>query len=263
MARKFYNGIEMVGGTLTGLPDPSGNTDAVNLQYVQSLLRGLVIKDAVDAASTGNVSLSTPGSSMDGVTLSNPMRLLLKNQTDPTENGIFNWTGPSTALTRANDADGAGDLQGGSIVYVAAGTANGDKAFAISSPDGDVTIGTDSITWTQFGGGSAYTAGNGLQLVGSAFSILLDSSSGLSVSGSGLKIDTSVVARRFSGNIGNGSATSPTFTHNLGHKNYTVSVHDNSTFAEIECDIVKGDNAVTCTFAAAPSTNAYTVVVVG
>lgn len=269
MAKKFYTGIQMLGGTLTGLPDPSAATDAVNLQTLQSFIRGMIIKDAVDAASTANVTLATPGASIDGVTLTSGDRVLLKNQTNGTENGIYVWTGASSLLTRASDADGTGgqgsELRGGTTVYVASGTANGDKAFVISSPNADVAIGTDAITWTQFGGGgSSYTNGNGLQLTGNSFSILLDTASGLSVSGTGLKIDTAVVARKHAQLIGNGSSTSLAVNHNLGTRDVLVSIHDATTFEEVMADVVKTDTSnVTVTFATAPASNAYRVTVIG
>lgn len=269
MSKKFYTGIQLLGGTITGVPDPSGATDVVNLQTLQSFIRGMVIKDAVDAASTSNITLATPGASMDGVTLSNPSRVLLMGQTDPTQNGIYDWTAAASTLTRSSDADGTGgqgsELRGGVIVYVTAGTANGDKSFVISSPNGDVAIGTDSITWTAFGGGGVtYSAGNGLQLASTTFSILLDSNSGLSVSGTGLKVDTSVVARKFAQNVGNGASTSIAVTHSLGTRDVTVSVHDSSTYEEIVCDVVKTDTStVTLTFATAPASNAFRVTVIG
>lgn len=269
MAKKFYTGIQMLGGTLTGLPDPSAATDAVNLQTLQSFVRGMIIKDAVDAAATSNINLSAPGASIDGVTLTNPSRVLLMGQTTPSQNGIYDWTGAAAALTRSNDADGSGqqgsELRGGTTVYVTAGTANGDKAFVITTPNGDVTIGTDAITWSQFGGGgTTYSAGNGLQLISTTFSVLLDSNSGLLVSGTGLKIDPSVVARKYAANVGNGSSTSIAVTHNLATRDVVVSVHDASTFEEVEVDVVKTDaNNVTLTFATAPSSNAFRVTVIG
>lgn len=269
MARKFFVPIQMVGGTVTGLPDPSAATDAVNLQTLQSFVRGMIIKDAVLAASTANVTIATPGASIDGVTLAAGNRVLLKDQSTGSQNGIYIWNGAAVPMTRATDADGTGgqgsELRGGSIVYVTSGTANGDKAFAITTPNADVNIGTDSMTWTQFGGGgTTYNAGNGLQLVGSTFSVLLDSASGLSVSGTGLKIDTGVVTRKYAQNIGNGSSTSIAVTHSLGTRDVTIAVFDNSTFETVIADEVRTDvNTVTLTFASAPANNAYRAVVMG
>lgn len=269
MAKKFYTGIQLLGGTVTGLPDPSAATDAVNLQTLQSFIRGMVIKDAVDAAASSNINLASPGASIDGVTLSNPSRVLLMGQTDQTQNGIYDWTASGSPLTRSSDADGSGsqgsELRGGTTVYVTAGTANGDKAFVITTPNGDVAIGTDAITWSQFGGGgTTYSAGNGLQLIGTTFSVLLDSNSGLSVSGTGLKVDTSVMARKYAQNVGNGSSTSIAVTHNLATRDVVVSVHDASTFEEVVCDVTKTDtNTVTLGFATAPSSNSFRVTVIG
>lgn len=270
MAYKFGNGIDLQGQRAQGFGDPSAGTDGVNRQWVESFLRGMIIKDAVDAASTGNVTLATPGASIDGVALSNPARVLLKNQTDPTQNGIYDWTGAAAALVRSNDADGSGvqgsELRGGTIVYVTDGTANDEKAFAISAPNGDAVIGTDAITWTQFGGGgTTYTASNGVQLVGVDFSVKLDTASGLVAGAGGLKIDFTVVAKKIAANVGNGSSTAIDVTHNFGTDDVGVEVYATAGAKEtVQPDVSRPDNnTVRLTWAVAPASNAYRAVVFG
>lgn len=266
MARKFMNGIDLQSQRAINGADPSSATDLATKQYVDNVGAGKSWKEPVRAATTANGTLASAyenGDSVDGVTLATGDRILIKNQTSGSENGIY-VVNASGAPTRATDADSAGDLKAGTTVYVAEGTTNGDKEFSLTT-DGTITIGTTATTWGQTGGsGTTYSAGNGLSLASTTFSVQLDSSSGLSVSGSGLKIDTAVVARKYAANIGNGSSTSIAVNHALGTRDVTVSVHDASTFEEVDVDVVKTDtNNVTVTFATAPASNAYRCVVIG
>lgn len=259
---KFGNGIDLLGQKAVNLADPSSNTDAANKQYVDNVARGLQWKVPVRAASTANVTLATPGASMDGVTLASGDRILLKNQSAGAENGLYVWTGASAALTRSSDADQNGELAPGTAVTVTEGTTNGDKVFMITSDTAPIIIGTTSQTWSPLGGGSSYTAGNGINIAGSVISAA--AGTGISVGVGGIAVDTSVVARKYSANIGNGSATSIAITHNLGTKDVAVSFRQNSDDAGFITDWVATDtNTVTATFASAPTSNQYRVTVIG
>lgn len=258
---KVMNGLDLQSQRIQNVADPSSATDAVTKQYADNLIRGVKWKDPVRVATTANGALATAfanGQSVDGVTLATGDRILLKNQSTGSENGIY-VVAASGAPSRAVDADGGTELAAGTTVFVTEGTTNGDKAFAITT-DGTITIGTTTITWSQIGGGTSYTAGNGLTLGGTTFSV--QASTGISVSGAGVAIDTAVVSRKASGNIGNGSLTSIPFTHNLGTKDITVSVREVATDSGVLTDWVATDtNTVTLTFATAPSSNAYRVTV--
>ena len=115
----------------------------------------------------------------------------------------------------------------------------------------------------QFSGAGTYTAGNGLTLTGSVFSAVADT--GILVSGSGIAINTAVVVTKYSANVGDGSATSYTITHNLGTRDVQVTVYDNSSpYAEVICDVQHtSTTAVTLLFSVAPTSNQYRVVVQG
>lgn len=119
------------------------------------------IKRDVRAASTVNVSLGTPGSSIDGVSLTSGDRILLKNQTAGAENGIWIWTGSATALTRATDADSAAaDLVYGFLTFVREGTVNAASYWKFDTTSA-ITIGTTTLTFSRMatgGGGSEFTA---------------------------------------------------------------------------------------------------------
>lgn len=260
---KVMNGLDLQSQKITNLADPSANTDATNKQYVDNVARGLSWKAPVRVATTANGTLATAyenGDSVDGVTLVTGDRILLKNQTTGAENGIYT-VNASGAPTRATDADGGTELAPGTAVSVTEGTANADKVFMIIS-DAAITIGTTSQTWGQLAGGTTYTGGNGIDVTGSVISAVANT--GIVVNGSGIGIDTSVVARKFSANIGNGSSTSIAVTHNLGTKDVKVTVRTVADDSHVLADVVSTDNNnVTITFAVAPASNAYRVTVIG
>lgn len=262
---KVSNGLDLQSQKIQNLADPSTATDAATKQYVDNVARGLYWKDPVRAATTANGTLATAfaaGQVIDGVTLATGNRILLKNQTAGAENGIY-VVAASGAPSRALDADGGTELNPGTAVTVAEGTVNGDKVYMLTS-DAAVTIGTTSQTWSVLGGGTTYTGSNGILLTGSNFTAVAAPSGGLTVGASGIGIDTAVVARKFSANIGNGALTSIAVTHNLGTLDVEVSVQEVASKAGILCDWVATDtNTVTLTFAVAPASNAFRVTVVG
>lgn len=260
---KVLNGFDLSNQKITNLADPSANTDAANKQYVDNVARGLFWKAPVRAASTANITLSAPGATIDGVSMTTNDRVLLKNQTAPEENGIWVWNGAASAMTRALDADTNGELAPGTAVTVTEGTTNEDKVFLLVS-DAAITIGTTSQTWGQLGGGggTTYTAGNGIDITSTVISAV--AGTGITVDGSGINIDTSVVARKYSANVGNGASTSIALTHNLGTKDVAVSVRDNGDDSGVLVDWVATDtNTVTLTFAVAPASNAYRATIIG
>ena len=260
---KIMNGLDLQSQKIIALADPSANTDAANKQYVDNVARGLVWKAPVRAASTTTVTTTAPGATIDGVTLAANDRVLLKNQTAAAENGIWLWNGAAVALTRAVDADGVGELAPGTAVTITEGTVNGDKVYMITS-DTAITVGTTSQTWGQLGGGTTYTAGNGIAIAAGVVSAVAVASGGVQVVAGGIQLDASIAARKFSSNVGNGAATAIAVTHNLGTQDVTVTVREVGSQAGVLADWVATDvNTVTLTFAVAPASNAYRVAVVG
>lgn len=112
------------------------------------------IKEPARAASTGNVTLATPGASMDGVTLVAGDRVLLKDQTTASQNGIYVWSGASSALTRATDADSATDFVTGFKVFVLEGTTNASSYWNFTTIAA-VTVGTTSLSFVREAASSA------------------------------------------------------------------------------------------------------------
>lgn len=119
---------------------------------INAISSGQSWKDPCRAASTGNINIMSPGATIDGVTLATNDRILLKNQTNDDENGIYIWNGSAVPATRAVDADSASELASAAIV-ITEGTANADKIF-ICTNDATFTLNTDTVTFVERGGAS-------------------------------------------------------------------------------------------------------------
>ena len=260
---KVMNGLDLQSQKVVNLADPSANTDAANKQYVDNVARGLMWKAPVRAASTTSVTTTAPGAPIDGVALAANDRVLLKDQATPAQNGLWVWNGAAVAMTRTVDADATGELAPGTAVSVTEGTVNGDKVWMITS-DAAITVGTTSQTWGQLGGGTSYTAGNGIAIAANAISAVAAASGGVQVVAGGIQLDASIAARKFSANVGNGSATAIAVAHNLATQDVTVTVREVGSQAKVLVDWVATDvNTATLTFAVAPASNAFRVSVVG
>lgn len=261
--KKFLNGISANNQRVTDVADPTAATDAANKQFVENIARGLSFKDAVRAASTANINLSAPGATVDGVGMAAGESFLAKDQTVGAEKGLYVWNGVAAAATRRLDADTGTELRPGTTVFVREGTVNADKQFVITS-DAAITIGTTDQTWTVFGGGTTYTASNGVQMVGNDARGVVAPGGGLIVGASGFAIDTAVVARKISGNLGNGTLTAIPVPHGLGTKDVVVELRLNGNDEDIETDWIATDlNTVTFTFPAAPAAAAYRFSIMG
>lgn len=164
--------------------DGSGNakvatpTDTAHIAtkgYVDAARQGLDVKQSVRVATTAPILLASgleAGDVIDGVTLVAGDRVLVKDQSTATENGIYVAVA-SGAASRSSDANGTadtGELKPGTFTFVEEGTANSDKGFVVST-NGTITIGSTNITWTQFSGAGSFTAGDGLSQSGNTINV--------------------------------------------------------------------------------------------
>ena len=256
--------LSMAGFKLTSLGTPTADTDAANKGYVDSVAQGLDTKASVVAATTTNGTLATAfanGEVIDGVTLATGNRILIKNQTDQTVNGIY-VVAASGAPSRSTDMD-AGSEFPSAYVFVEQGTVNADTGWVCTN--NSVTLGSTNIVWAQFSGAGTYTGSDGILLTGSNFTGVVVASGGLSVGATGFSLDTTIAVRKYAVSVGDGSATSYTVTHSLNTKDVTVAVYDNSSpYAEVLCDVQHtSTSTITLLFSVAPTSNQYRVVVHG
>jgi hypothetical protein len=172
---------------------PTADTDAATKAYVDATKQGLNVKDPVRVASTANVAIANGlenGDAIDGVTLVTGDRVLLKNQSTATENGVYVVVA-SGAASRSTDMDVSSEAIGGAFVWVNEGTVNGDHQYVVTTND-PITLGSTSIVWTHFASASGISAGDGIAKTGSVMSVDLDSNSGLTTSASGLTIASDI-----------------------------------------------------------------------
>jgi hypothetical protein len=167
--------LALAGGTMTGALTlsgaPSSDLHAATKAYVDGVSQGLHIHPSVVAATTANITLATAvenGDVLDGVTLATGNRILVKNQTTASQNGIY-VVAATGAPSRAADFDSPAEIDGGDFVFVTGGTVNDNTGYVQTETVG--TIGTDAISFTQFSGAGTYLAGTGLTLTGNTFSI--------------------------------------------------------------------------------------------
>ena len=218
---------------VTNLALCTANTDAASKAYVDSVAQALDVKDSVVVATTGNGAISTAyanGQTVDGVTLSTGDRILLKDQTSGSANGIYN-VNASGAPSRASDM-ATGANAAGNFVFVEKGTVNGNNGFVCTT---DVAVvGTNALTFTQFSGAGQVIAGDGIQKSGNTLSLDLKANSGVIISSTELAIDlsaSSIAGTLAIGDGGTGATTASAALTNLGFSNYGKTLIDDANAA--------------------------------
>jgi hypothetical protein len=142
------NNVSISGGSVTGLGSPSNNSDAATKSYVDQAVAGLRTRIIAECATTGNVNLSNgleAGDSIDGVTLVAGDRVLVKDQSTASENGLY-LAVSSGAASRDPEHDTIAELSGGMVV-VNQGSTNDNKIF-LCTTDNTGSVGSTSITYT-------------------------------------------------------------------------------------------------------------------
>ena len=227
-------------------------------------------------------------------------RILVKNETagNAPYNGIYTVTdagGLSTqwVLTRSADANSSAEVTDGMFTFVEQGDTNSSTSWVLTT-NNPITLNTTALTFAQFSGAGTYTASNGVLLTGTNFTfapragyglqtgssgaeVKLATTSGLNLTsdlavgaGNGISvltntvaIDSAVVVSKYAANVGDGTNTSYTITHNLGTRDVIVSIYEGSgSYAEVICDVNHATtNTITLLFSVAPTSNQYRVVV--
>ena len=190
--------IDMGTNRVTNVGTPTQSTDAATKSYVDSVKQALDIKDSVRAATTADLSAtynngtagvgatltadSNGAISVDDISPGQGDRILVKDQDTASENGIYTVTtvgDGSTAfvLTRATDADSAAEVTGGLFTFVEEGTIGADNAYVLTSITGSATLGTSTLTFTQFSGAGQIIAGQALSKDGNTLDVEVDGKS--------------------------------------------------------------------------------------
>jgi hypothetical protein len=202
---------------LKGITNPTAATSAATKSYVDSVTQGIHWKQSVVAASTANVTLASAvanGSTLDGITLATNDRILLKDQTTGSENGIY-IVAASGAPARADDF-ASGDTVAATAVFIQEGTTNADSGYVVTSDSGSDTVGTDAITFTQFTSLGQITAGSALSKTASTLDVNVDDSS-IEVSADALQIKAlGVTNAMLAGSIANAKLTNSSVTVTAG-----------------------------------------------
>ena len=191
---------------ITNLADPTGDNDAANKGYVDGVAQGLDVKDSVVAATTANITLSGT-QTIDGVSVSADDRVLVKNQSTGSQNGLYLCKAGSWVRT---DDLAAGADAAGMFTFVEQGTANGDKGFVCTTNKGSASVGSDSLAFSQFSASGDVTAGDGLDKSGSELSVDLKANGGLVIESTelALKLDASSITGTLAISDGGTGATS-------------------------------------------------------
>jgi hypothetical protein len=174
---------------ITNLALCTADSDAANKGYVDSVAQGLDVKSSVRVATTASITLSAT-QTIDGISVIAGDRVLVKNQSTASQNGIYIVA--AGAWTRSTDMDAWAEFIS-AFTFVEQGTVNGDTGWVCTADPGG-TLGSTSVAFAQFSGAGTYLAGNGLGLTGNTFSVS-GTSNRISVSGSGVDIAPTYVGQ--------------------------------------------------------------------
>lgn len=172
-----FRATDSGGSTLVHLQvlTPVGDTDAATKLYVDDTAAGLDFKESVTCATTadmgatyaagggaaGNGQFTSVPATIDGVTLATGDRVLVKNESAATENGIYVVTATTTIIDRATDHDSDAEVSAGNFTFVEEGTVNADTGWVLQGPD-PLTINTSALDWVLFSTSGTLIAGIGL-----------------------------------------------------------------------------------------------------
>jgi len=174
----------------TASANPTTGTQLARKSYVDSVAQGLDIKDSVKGATTANITLSGT-QTIDGVSILADDRVLVKNQSTGTQNGVYICA--AGAWARASDF-ASGEDEAGAFTFIEQGSVNADTGWVCTNNKGSGVVGTDALVFSQFSGAGTFTAGDGLDLAGSVFSVDLAANKGLEIISTELAVKVNAAA---------------------------------------------------------------------
>jgi len=263
MARAIYVDLDLLNvSRLLNLPDATDPQEPATLAQVKAYIEGLAWKDSVRVKTQGNIDLSAPGSTIDGISMSAGDRVLVASQTTASQNGIYTWTGSATPATRSLDASTFAELEA-AVVSVEEGTDAGTQ-WRQTQVNG--TINSSDVVWTSFAAAVPLASESTAGRIELATQGETDTGTDDQRAVTPLKLTTwSGKTKRYTSELGDGSATSFTLTHNLSSRALQVAVYRNSgNYDEIECEVRRtSTSALTLLFTSAPTSNQFVAVVTG
>lgn len=285
--------FSMGGQKFTNHATPTAAGDVANKSYVDNKVNGTNWLGPVLCATTSNITLSGE-QTIDGVT-TNASRVLVKNQSTASQNGVY-VTGAGS-WTRASDMAAGADAANASM-FIESGTTYADTQWTCTNNTGSAVVGTDNLTFVQFGSGTGYSADEStVHLAGTTFSVKsggitstqLAANSVTTTAITDANVTTAKIAdanvttdkladgavtdaklastfcKKYAATIGDGSTTSIVVTHNLGTRDVTVETYTNSGNYDTRNVVVQrtSTNAITLVYGTAPALNSIRVVVIG
>lgn len=245
------------------LQAPTAAGDAATKAYVDAAIEGMAWKDNVRVATQANISIASPGAAIDGITLATNDRVLVRAQTNQTENGIYIWNGAAVPMTRSADASTFDELEN-ATVSVDEGTASGGTTWRQSAVNG--VIGTNNVIWGSFGTSAPAASDTTAGILRLATQSDVDTGTVTDEAVTPATLNNWSKAKKLhSQDFGDGSATSYTITHNLNTRDLHVQVRQTTgTFDEVICEIEYTSlTQITLKFNTAPAANSLRVIVLG
>lgn len=261
MARQLLTDLDLNNAArLINVPAPVADHHAATKGYVDSAVEGLAWKDSCRVATQANLNLTSPGATIDGITMATNDRVLVRANSTASQNGIYVWNGAAVAMTRSLDANTAAELEQ-AVVTVEEGTSAGAtfRQTAIN-----FVLDTGSVTWTSFGTAAPAATESTAGIAEIATQAETDAGTDDQRIVTPAKLaNYAGRVRRYATDIGDGSNTSYTVTHNLNTRDVEAAVRRNSgaydyVIVDVEATTV---NTLTIRFAVAPASNAFRVFV--
>lgn len=245
---------------IVNLPDATDPQHPATLAQLNAAIEGINWKDSCRVSTQGNLNLSSPGSTIDGITMSTGDRVLVRAQTTVAQNGIYVWNGAAVAMTRALDASTAAELEQATVT-VEEGT---NAGVTYRQTQVNFTLDSGDVIFTTFGTSAGAASETSAGIAEIATQAEVDAGTDDNRFVTPLKLAAwSAAATPHKANVGDGSATQYDVTHNFNTFDVVVEVFRNSgnrdtVLAEVQRPSV---NAVRVLFDTAPSSNAYRVIV--
>lgn len=247
---------------ILNLPAPADLDEPARLRDLNSAVEGLSWKDSCRVSTQGNTDLSSPGATIDGVSMVAGDRVLVRAQTSAPANGIYIWNGAASAMTRALDCSTAAELEQ-AVTTVEEGT-NAGTTWRQTSVN--FTLDSGNVVWAAFGTAAASASETTAGIAELATQAETDAGTDDARIVTPLKLKTwSLRIRKHAADIGDGAATQYDVTHNFGTRDVQVQVRANADpwdYPIVQIGALT-TNAVRITFASAPTTNQFRVIILG